>query len=113
MHMTKHVFGVYSTVPGTIEPPQVVPGGDVVPVVAEHDGDAEVVAYSVVHGRDGDPVWALLVCDTGGARTYARLDHRDAMREAERHELVGRRVTLAPTTLSGPMGESRVNVASI
>lgn len=111
MHMTKHVFGVYSTVPGAVAPPARVASGPAAPVVAEHDGEAEVVAYSVVHGRDGEPQWALLVCDAAGARAYARLVDPDALRESERRELVGRRVTLAPTTVAGSTGEHRVNVA--
>lgn len=117
MHMTKHVYGVYSTEPGPIEPPttvpaRAVPAGDARPVVAEHDGAASVAAYSVVHGRGGDPEWALLVCDAAGARAYARLEHPDALREAERRELVGRRVRLAPSTVTGPLGERRVNIAA-
>ena len=48
------------------------------PVVAEHAGDATVVAYSVVHARDGGPEWGLLVTDTGGARAYARVDDAGA-----------------------------------
>ena len=81
MHMTKHVYGVYSTTPGALAPPDTaavqrdLDANTPVPVVPEHAGDATVVAYSVVHGRDGSPESALLVCDVGGgARTYARLD---------------------------------------
>src|SRR4029077_11305436 len=85
-----------------------------VPVVPEHAGDATVVAYSVVHGRDGLPESALLVCDVGGgARTYARLADADACRAAEEQELVGRTVGLAPHTVTGPAGETRVNAANV
>ena len=74
MHMTKHVFGVYSTEPGPGRhrptPARVQAELDAAeparPSVAEHEGDATVAAYSVVHGRDGGPEWALLVCDVAG-----------------------------------------------
>ena len=66
-----------------------------------------MAAYSVLHGRDGAPTSALLVCDLpGSARCYARLDGGDAARtEAEEKELVGRSVTLTP--------KEGVNVASL
>ena len=88
MHMTKHVFGVYGTSPGR-GPDRPIPrpcrqpsiASDSIPVVAEHDGDATVSAYSVVHGRDGSPEWALLVCDLpSGARTYAQARARRVVR---------------------------------
>ena len=59
MHMTKHVFGVYSTAPGAVVAARrsgsqrALDAEPEVRVVAEHDGDATVAAYSVVHGRDG------------------------------------------------------------
>jgi acetyl-CoA C-acetyltransferase len=106
MHMNKHAFGVYGTAPGACTPPDdeavarraAVP---TVPVAAEGEGPATVATYSVVHGRDGAPEWAALVCDltgpgTGGtgARCYARMEDADALAEAERTELVGRPVDL-------------------
>ena len=118
MHMTKHAFGVYSTTPGTVAPPDEVAvqrrldTAAPVPVVPEHDGGATVVAYSVVHGRSGDPESAVLVCDTGvGTRTYARVDDPDACRDAELRELVGRAVVLETRTVTGPLGDARVNTA--
>src|SRR6185436_2136494 len=75
MHMTKHVFGVYAAAPGPVGPPagreaqRLAERSGHARVVAEHDGEATVGAYSVVHGRDGRPEWGLLVCDlAGGAR---------------------------------------------
>ena len=113
MHMTKHVFGVYSTEPGSLAPPSASPAAAATPVVAEHDGTATVAAYSVVHGRAGAPAWALLVCDLAdGTRTYAKLLDGAACREAEASELVGTRVELHTETMTGPMGEARVNVAT-
>ncbi len=119
MHMTKHVYGVYSAVPDAVAPPdakRVQAQVDEVAqpeVVAEHDGAATVSAYSVVHGRDGTPEWALLVCDLdAGRRTYAQAREPDLCADAESTELVGRKVTLTPKTVQGPMGEGRVNIAT-
>jgi acetyl-CoA C-acetyltransferase len=118
MHMTKHVYGVYSTAPGPLVPPDeagVQRSLDAVPempVVAEHDGDATVLAYSVVHGRDGAPESAVLVCDTGRARVYARLEDADRLVVAEEEELVGTAVRCTPTAMTGPMGDARVNLVA-
>ncbi len=119
MHMTKHVFGVYAGEPGPVAPPDAdraqeeASGAGTAPVVAEHEGDASVSAYSVVHGRDGGPEWALLVCDLpDGARTYAQVRVPDLCAEAEQTELVGRKVKLSPRTVEGPAGTVRINVAT-
>jgi acetyl-CoA C-acetyltransferase len=113
MHMTKHVFGCYSTTPGALAPSGRSAPPAAAEVVAAHEGEAGVAAYSVVHGRDGAPEWALLVCDLpGGARTYAQLREPVACARAEAEELVGARVTLAPTVVVGPMGEASVNHAT-
>ena len=58
-----------------------------------------MATYSVLHGRDGGPERALLVCDLpGGGRCYALLDGDTAtLGGAETGELIGRTVTLAPT----------------
>ena len=63
------------------------------------------LTYSVLHGRDGSPERALLVCDLpGGGRAYALLDGGpDVLARAEAEELVGRTVTLTP--------KDRVNLA--
>ena len=52
----------------------------------------------MLHGRDGEPDRALLVCDVAeGGRCYGLLDGGvPALLEAEADELVGRRVTLTP-----------------
>ncbi len=118
MHMTKHVYGVYSTTPGQLAPADEaavqrdLDAQPATPVVPEHEGPATVAAYSVVHGRDGSPESTVLVCDTDGARTYARFEDPEQGREAETDELVGAPVRLAPRTVAGPMGDARVNVAT-
>jgi acetyl-CoA C-acetyltransferase len=114
MHMTKHVFGCYSTAPGEVTPPEPPPPAartpDARPVVATYAGEATVAAYSVVHGRDGAPEWALLVCELpGGARTYAQVRGADACAAAEAEEVVGARVQLRPREVDGPMGKAVVN----
>jgi acetyl-CoA C-acetyltransferase len=102
MHMTKHVFGVYSTEPGPVTPPD----HDAVQaaldeahppcgIVDEHTGPATVAAYSVVHGRDGAPEWGLAVCDlAGGDRCYARIDDPELLADFEAEQWVGRDVEL-------------------
>ena len=119
MHMTKHVFGVYAVAPGPVEPPDASGAQGVVDregrarVVAEHDGEAAVRAYSVVHGRDGQPEWALLVCDLAdGTRTYAQVREPALCLAAESSELVGTTVQLEARTVTGPAGEQRVNLAT-
>ena len=64
----------------------------------------------MVHGRDGAAEFAVLVCDTAAGRAYARLVDPEQVGAAERHELVGSRVRLTPTTIAGPMGDARVNL---
>jgi len=87
-----------------------VPATEVVPT---HEGDATIASYSVVHGREGGPEWALLVCDLpGGGRTYARSEDVEACLTAERAELIGSEVRLVPRVTNGPKGEATVNHAT-
>jgi acetyl-CoA C-acetyltransferase len=102
MHMTKHVFGVYSTEPGAqseSREAEVQAALDAVPartIRDTYEGDAAVAAYSVVHGRDGGPEWGLAVCDLpGGDRAYAKILDADLLASAEEEELVGRTLRLA------------------
>jgi acetyl-CoA C-acetyltransferase len=102
MHMTKHVYAVWSTEPGLVQPPDdeavaaaVAADLEVAPLVDTHTGDATVATFSVLHGRDGSPEWGALVCDVeGGARCYARLEDPVALAAAESEELIGRTVHL-------------------
>lgn len=120
MTMTKHVFGVYSTAPGPITRPdpkrvqQALDDVGAVEIVDTWHGEARVAAYSVVHGRDGDPEWALLVCDVGPtARTYARSTEIELLGRAESEELVGRRVRLEPIDVDLMTGPGRRNDAAL
>ena len=102
MHMQKHAYGVWSTEPGgahgTDAPPPPVPAADAVAIVGAPEGTATVATYTVLHGRDGGPERAVLVCDLpGGGRCYALLEGGEgALSAAETDELIGRTVGLAP-----------------
>jgi acetyl-CoA C-acetyltransferase len=100
MHMQKHAYGLWSTTPGPA--PRLVaarpPAAADPPtrIVGSPEGPAVVATYSVLHGRDGEPTSAVLVCDLpGGGRCYATLD--GDLAGAEVDELIGRTVTLRPT----------------
>ena len=85
--------------------------GPAAAVGREHEGDATVAAYSVVHGRDGGPESGLAVCDVagdGGARVYARFTDAELLAAAEETELVGRRLRLTPATVTLPTGAEAV-----
>ena len=119
MTMTKHAFGVYSARPGAVNRPdaaqvqQALDRRGTVAIADTWEGEADVAAYSVVHGRDGAPEWALLVCDVApGSRAYARATEPELLVRAESEELVGRRVRLQPAAVEGPMGPARRNVAT-
>jgi acetyl-CoA C-acetyltransferase len=99
MHMQKHAYGVWSTVPGPfVEAPAYSAAADPLGIVGSPEGAATVATYSVLHGRDGGPERAVLVCDLpDGGRCYGLLDGGvPAMLGAEADELIGRPVTLTP-----------------
>jgi len=99
MHMQKHTFGLWSTEPGAmVAAPRREEPEFPTTIVASPEGSATVATYSVLHGRDGEPTSALLVCDVpGGGRCYAKLDGgASSFAEIETHELIGRTVTLTP-----------------
>jgi len=115
MHMTKHAFGVWSTAPGPLAPPdeaavaaEVARDLEVAPITdTVDDATATVAAYTVLHGRDGAPEWGALVCDLpDGSRCYGRLEDPDALASAEVEELVGRTVHLAGA-------DGGVNIAAV
>lgn len=119
MHMTKHVYGLYSTEPGPVAPPdQARVQADVdaahppVPIVDSYDGDATVAAYSVIHDREGNPQSGVLVCDIDGARTYGKVLDPATLTAAEEREMVGTTVRLTPQPVPLPTGgEGTANVA--
>jgi len=100
MHMQKHVYGLWSTSPGEFAASAPAPGPTAAArrtITASHEGPATVATYSVLHGRDGQPESALLVCDlANGSRCYARLDDRDALGALEKIEPINRSVMVTP-----------------
>ena len=101
MHMQKHAYGVWSTDPGAgvvTDPAPYAAVEKPVGIVGSPSGPATVATYSVLHGRDGGPERALLVCDLpAGGRCYAFLDGGPAvLASAEEDELIGRTVALTP-----------------
>jgi acetyl-CoA C-acetyltransferase len=106
--ISKHSFGVYGTEP----PPQGfrhdAPQAEVdaAPhrqVAADHEGPVTVDAYTVMHGRDGEPEVALVACLLGdGRRTWARSTDPDLMTRFVTEETSG----LAAEVRSG--GELRL-----
>jgi acetyl-CoA C-acetyltransferase len=92
---------VWSTDPGRgpiADPAPYVPSAAPLAIVGSPEGAGTVATYSVLHGRDGEPERALLLCDLpGGGRCYALLDGGGAaLAGAEADELIGRAVTLTP-----------------
>ncbi len=104
MHMTKHVFGLYSSAPppmGRVRPPAEIPEVPRMAIAARHEGPATVSSYTVAHGRDGTPDWGLVIADVAdGVRAYGRVEDADLLVSLEAEEWVGRPVHLE-TTESG------------
>ena len=120
MHMTKHVYGLYSTEPGRVAPPEqervqaAVDAEGKRAIRDVYDGAATVAAYSVVHGRDGEPEWGVVICDVPeGDRAYGKVLDTDMLGSIERDELVGRKVTLTPTQAETAAGKQQINVATM
>ena len=99
MHMTKHVFGLYSTAPppgGCLRPSRPAPEPATLPIVDGCTGDARVASYTVAHGRHGGPEWGLVLADLpDGGRAYGRVEEPDLLQSLEAEEWVGRTVHLA------------------
>lgn len=100
MHMTKQVYGVYSTEPGPVAPPdeaavqaQVDADHPKKTIREEHAGPATVATYTVAHARDGSPDWGLAILDLPeGDRAYAKIHDADLLTEIEKVEWVGAEV---------------------
>jgi acetyl-CoA C-acetyltransferase len=110
MHLTKHIFGLYSTTP-----PPSLPSVDQAAVqrrldarppraitAAAPDGaTATVASYTVAHSRGGEPEWGLAICDLpDGTRCYSRVEDADLLRHIENSEWVGSEVSLASQSTS-------------
>jgi acetyl-CoA C-acetyltransferase len=108
MHMTKHVFGVYSTTPGPAAPrpaSKLPPADPQRAIVDTHEGDVTIATYTVHHGRGGAPTDALLVCDVDErTRCYAKSFDPELLSSLEDEEWVGRTASLTP---DGPVNIAR------
>jgi len=100
MHMTKHVFGLYSTAPppnGCVSLPEATGAPEVVAIADRHQGPATVASYTVAHGRDGEPEWGLVIADlSDGRRAYGRVEDGALLADLEASEWVGSTVELVP-----------------
>lgn len=104
MHMTKHVFGLYSSAPppsGRVERPDgagVQQRLDATPPVAiadRHEGPVTVASYTVAHGRDTHAEWGLVIGDLDdGRRAYGRVEDSALLADLEAREWVGASVDL-------------------
>ncbi len=116
MHMTKHVFAVYSSAPRS-NPNVTDRPADEHELRRLSDGLADgghIAAYSVVHGRDGIPTHAVVVCDLDeGARCYAMSDDPELLSALETEELIGTEVDVRPQPWSTPVGDTTKNVVHL
>jgi acetyl-CoA C-acetyltransferase len=101
MHMTKHIFGVYSTTPPTNdhqEPDPIdEPTRKTITNVVEPGTPGTVATYTVVHNREGQREWGLVICDLrDGSRAYGRIEDPDLLQDMEDEEWVGRTLSLSP-----------------
>jgi acetyl-CoA C-acetyltransferase len=120
MHMTKHVYGLYSSEPGSVATPEqvrvqsAVDGKGKRAIRDVYDGAATVAAYSVVHSNGGVPEWGVVICDVPeGDRAYGKVVDADMLASIEHDELVGRKVTLTPTEAETAAGKQQINVATV
>ena len=95
MHMTKHVYGVYSTTPGPVALPDPSPAPATVPIVDVHEGPVTVASYTVAHAKGGEPEWGLVIADLPeGQRAYGRVEDPELLADMEQREWVGATVHL-------------------
>lgn len=102
MHMAKHCAAVWSSTPGgdidsaAADPTSVQTDADECqsrrPLLTLWSGGATVCAYTVAHGRDGEPQQGLVVLDTKDGRALARVHEPALLADAESRELVGQTV---------------------
>jgi acetyl-CoA C-acetyltransferase len=102
MHMTKHIFGIYSTTPPTKdsdEPDPIQPPiAKSITNVVEPNTTGTVATYTVVHNRDGQREWGLVICALqDGSHAYGRVEDPDLLRDMEDNEWVGQTLCLSPS----------------
>jgi acetyl-CoA C-acetyltransferase len=95
---TKHSWGTYSAHPPRegfrhLNVQAVVDAQEKTPH-EQIDGDAIVESYTVTHSNDGRAAKLLVVARHGPTRVWGSSDDEELMTEAERVELIGRRVRM-------------------
>jgi acetyl-CoA C-acetyltransferase len=104
MLMSNHNYGIYSSAPPSADIRQpdmaaVQASVDAIPqraIADDYAGEAVVATYTVAHDRGGAPSSGAFICDLpSNARCYALMRDPALLAEAERSELVGRRVMIA------------------
>ena len=102
MHMTKHVFGCYSTQPGAVQAPDYEAIQEAAerqqpdcPIVASATGAATILAATTVFDRDSAPSWLLAVTQLpDGRRAYARTTDAEVLASQADDAWIGRTVEL-------------------
>ncbi len=97
-YLTKHAFGIYSTEPPAdgfrhAHPQDEIDALPSREVAADHDGEATIETWTVMHGRDGEPeqaIVAMLLDD--GRRAWGTTDDADALATLVAEDVIGRRV---------------------
>ncbi len=101
-YLTKHSLGLWSTTPpaGGFRWESAQAGVDPLPQrspASDHEGEATVETYTVVHDRDGDPELGILALLTGdGRRAWGNTTDPDTMTELTLEEGCGRKARLNP-----------------
>ncbi len=103
-YVTKHAFGVYSTAPPSdglkLDGGAVQDDIDALPTIelaeeTEAAGSATVEAYTVMHGRDGEPEQGIAACLVpDGRRAWGTTTEPDLLAALTEGEWVGRAVSL-------------------
>ena len=96
MHMTNHVFTIFSTnKPDRLVIPKASSGEQQVCVIEERvDGPAIIMAYTVLHEKSGN--CALAICElANGHRCYAKCFNEAVLKSMEETEWVGKSVLLS------------------
>ena len=97
-YLTKHAFGIYSTEPPAdgfrhAHPQDEIDALPSREVAADHDGEATIETWTVMHGKDGEPeqgIVAMLLDD--GRRAWGTTDDADALATLVAEDVIGRRV---------------------
>ena len=103
-YVTKHSFGVYGTAPPAGGFRHASPQAEVdalpsrrLATVEEAAGPATIEAFTVMHGRDGNPEQAITTCLLDdGRRAWGLSGEHDVMSALGEGEWVGTRATLDP-----------------